>query len=463
MKKKISQLSYSKRNNIIENNNVILSPFQLLYSKNKNYNINNINKDNNNNISINSNLSYTLKNDIFKHINKRRKRNIKKDSIFSFKTTYDIGESLSNIKKQLNNISINEKNILKIKKEKKSDSKTKYNKYNLSEATKNNKLKSIIKKFKYQYSIKNALLKSNQISFSIPASNNEKEELIIKNKDLVKENNLLRENIKFLLSQIKSFKKTNDSKDSLKDNIKDSIKDNINELITKYINPKKTNNNNSNNNNSEQKIPEYKNKNKINNVFDILNKYKNEICNLKQKMKKLNNENDKLKEYFNENSKIKNDKYNTMENTMPLNDIESINKKKLFEKKSIINTIKKIPLNNRNKRANLIPYTRKNFTYTSLKTNSFNSNITVNNEFNKKYSRNTFQKNYLYNNNLLNNTSKNLNNMMNSISSKGKHVILIDSDFTGEEKMENQTYYLSCENRANNLKSLYLDKNIYNN
>ena len=81
-------------------------------------------ENNNNNYKYKYNTYNHFKNDynlndIFNKINKRNKRKNKINNKNEAKekiclTTYDIGNNLSNIKKQLNNISINEKNTLKI-------------------------------------------------------------------------------------------------------------------------------------------------------------------------------------------------------------------------------------------------------------------------------------------------------------------------------------------------------------
>ena len=72
-------------------------------------NINTYNKNNN----INNNFNYNFHSDILNKKNKRKKRI--KNEIPSHNTC-EIGDSLSNIKKQLNNVSVNRKNPLKISK-----------------------------------------------------------------------------------------------------------------------------------------------------------------------------------------------------------------------------------------------------------------------------------------------------------------------------------------------------------
>ena len=138
--------------------------------------------------------SYKYKNNS-KLLNKanNRKKNVKseRDKTISL-TNHSIGNNLSNIKKQLNNISINEKNTLKI------------TRINNNETSKNDyKLKNIANIIYKKIGWK----KSKQTSFSIMKSI-PKNDIMAKNKELQNENESLKENIKFLLGQIKKFKKT---------------------------------------------------------------------------------------------------------------------------------------------------------------------------------------------------------------------------------------------------------------
>ena len=413
---------------------------KIPYSLNKGININNTysilsflsnKKFISRNHNCNNNFNYTFNEEISNNINKIKKRISKKKTCKNFlQTAFDIGNSLSNIKKQLNNVSVNEKNVLKISK-----NKIKYNDsyskiYNLSTTNKSNKLKDLLNKYKPESKIKNELCKSKQISFSILCSNSEKFELIIKYKDLKNENDLLKENIKFLLSQIKKLK-NNELKDSY-----------INELSSKICI------NNINNN----KTKENKNISKIGNVFDILNKYKKEIYSLKQKLKKLNKENEELRN-CKENNIIKNYNY----------------KKDLYKKYSIIknptfkNNIsfkKIIPNSGYNNISAHTLYRKKtlNKIDTSFKFENVNSYCSDNNNYDNNDKCDCISKiseqNYInynipsFNINYSNFNSKN-NKNFNSFNTKKRHLILIDSDFTGDEKIGTQNSILSCENINN--------------
>lgn len=408
-------------------NSEIFSLFRCLENKN-----NNRNKNNN----LKNHFNYIFNTDIFNHKSRRNKGALKKEVDQSiFQKTYDIGNSLSNIKKQLNNIVINERKIIKIPKNKNSDSfSTSYFKSTTNES---NKLKDILKKYTQnteRKDIKNIIIKSNQISFTILKSSIENSELIFKNKELQNENTLLKENVKFLLSQIKK---------SQKNELK-----NQNEISKKLE---------SDNN---IKSLDKKGKNKINSVFDILNKYKKEISSLKKKLEIKNKENEELKRYISNFSDIN------------INILDNINKKIIKNKHSIINkpliknTIsfnKIIPANKSNNNiSNLNPYKKKTFskTYSSLNFEKYKNYLTENDANNMNKKNNYLQTNNNYINNIYSNSNYRFNftehnyesnNIINSFNKKGRgrHLILIDSDFTGDEKIGNQNSVSSCQNRCN--------------
>lgn len=187
MKKTINDKNIKKIRNEL---NPKINPF----NNNKDKIINSLNK---NKLRYNSN--YTLNPDISRHRKKRKKTFLIGESSNNLtdSTTFDIGNNLSNMKRQLNNVSVNRKNILKIQKKSKDSSK---NMYILSTIRKNRKINKA-----GEWNDK--LLRKKQISFSILRSNFDKFDLVSKNKELEIENTLLKENNKFLLSQIKKIPK----------------------------------------------------------------------------------------------------------------------------------------------------------------------------------------------------------------------------------------------------------------
>ena len=407
----------------------IFSLFRCLENKNNN-------RYNNNNLK--NNFNHTFNKDILNHKNKRNKGILKTEMDQSiFQKTYDIGNSLSNIKKQLSNIVINERKIIKIPKSKHSDSFS--SNYYMSTTNESNKLKDILKKYTKnteRKETKNFIMKSKQISFTILKSTIENSELISKNKELQNENSLLKENVKFLLSQIKK---------SQKNELK-----NQNEISNKL----------GSENNIKNMDKKSKNKNKINSVFDILNKYKKEISSLKKKLEIKNKENEELQKYI-----------SNYISDININILDNINKKIFKNNHSIINkplikntiSFNKIISTNKNsnKISNLNPYKKKTFskTYSSLNCEKYKNYLTENN-FNVNNKDNYLQTNNNFINNIYSNSNYRFNftehnydnnNILNSFNKKGRgrHLILIDSDFTGDEKIGSQNSVLSCQNRFN--------------
>ena len=200
------------------------------------------------------------------------------DSITSNKLL--INSSLYNMSRQLNNISINNINILKFRNEKsrkKSNSKnrqkdlaldTEYNKHFLGSKSFNNK--DIL--FKYLPSLENIdfteinniqnkskLCSSHVESFSIKGDYN----IYLLNKnDLRKKNFILKENLKFLLNEIKKYKNSEISYDD--------------KLIKEY-------------------------ENKLEYFANEINKYKKDIIILKEKYSEVLEENKELKKYIKRN------------------------------------------------------------------------------------------------------------------------------------------------------------------
>ena len=197
-----------------------------------------------------------------------------------------INLSLINISKQLSNISINDVNILKFKNER-----NKINSKNKKDSTLQKEIDNnyINKSFsKYKCKIYNNLASFSTdvndfndlslkffhaISFSIKADKN----IYLLNKnDLRKKNFILRENIKFLLNEIKKHK---------------------NNKIT----------------NEFKQIKEYENK--IEYYVNEINKYKRDIIILKEKYNDILEENKKLKDYIQSGESKRSIKTNYINNT----------------------------------------------------------------------------------------------------------------------------------------------------
>ena len=181
-----------------------------------------------------------------------------------------INSSLISITKQLNNISINDTNILKFKNEK-----NRLNSKNRKDSTyeivyDNNSSNNDRKPFKYKGMLyknipsfstdfndfKDNYYFTHVISFSIMADKNIS---MLNKNDLRKKNYILKENVKFLLNEIKKYKK--------------------NELTY-----------------DENQINEYVNK--IENYINEINKYKKDIMILKEKYNYAIKENKELKAYI---------------------------------------------------------------------------------------------------------------------------------------------------------------------
>lgn len=417
MKKAINDKNIKKIRNEL---NPKINPF----NNNKEKNINNLNK---NKSRYNSN--YTLNPDSTRHKKKRKKTFLIGDSSNNLtdSTTFDIGNNLSNMKRQLNNVSVNRKNILKIQKRSKDSPK---NMYFLSTIRKNRK---IIKGDGWS----DALSRKKQISFSILKSTFDKFDLIAKNKELENENNLLKENNKFLLSQIKKLKKN-------------MFNNNLKELSS----PEKV---------SQRGTENSENKNKVKSVFDILDKYKKEIGILKHKMRNLCEENIQLKEHI--STKKKNNNYN-------INDIydniyyseskenaENSLKNRLSKKKPMIiyNTLdnKKIHRNKRNYEIeSSLPYKKKslnNYRNISPRDDSYNSNIFENFDYNNTFQNSKNERNSYFSNFTEKECNK-FNNLLGSFNTKGPNLIVIDNDFRPEDNNMNHTNSINNEIRYFNTK-----------
>ena len=393
------------------------------FSNNKDKSQNNFNKS-----KLRYNFNYTLNPDNSRHRKKRKKTLLIGESSNNLteSTTLDIGNNLSNMKRQLNNVSVNRKNVLKIQKRSKDSSK---NMYILSTIRKNRK---IIKGVGWD----DTLSRKKQISFSIMKSTSDILDLVAKNKELECENKLLKENNKFLLSQIKKLKK----------NI---LNNNPNELIS----PEKT----------SQRTVISENKNKVQSVFDILDKYKKEIGILKYKMKNLCDENIQLKEHI--STKKKNNNYNINEIYDNIYYVESkenadnLQKNRLSKKKPMFtyNTLdtKKMHRNKRNYEIEpSLPYKKKSLNNNgniSPRDDSYNSNLLENFDYNNTF-QNSKNERHSYFSNYTEKDNNKYNNLLSSFNKKATNLLLIDYDFKPEENNINQTNSLNNEIRYFNMK-----------
>ena len=417
MKKTINDKNIKK---IINELNPKFNPFNI----NKDINLNNLNKK-----KLRYNSNYTLNPDGSRHKKKRKKTFLIGESSNNLtdSTTFDIGNNLSNMKKQLNNVSVNRKNVLKIQKRSKDSSK---NIYILSTIRKNRK---IIKGGGWN----DALSRKKQISFSILKSTPDISDLVSKNKELESENKLLKENNKFLLSQIKKLKKN-------------LFNNNPKELNS----PEKT---------SQRGTENSANKNKVKSVFDILDKYKKEIGILKHKMKNLCEENIQLKEHI--STKKKNNNYNINEIYDNIYYVESkentdnFQKNRLSKRNPMItyNTLdsKKVHRNKRNYEVeSSLPYRKKslnNYRNISPRDDSYNSNMLENFEYNNTFQNSKNERNSYFSYYTEKDYNK-YNNLLSSFNTKGANLILVDNDFRPEENNINQANSINSEIRYFNLK-----------
>ena len=411
MKKAINDKNIKKIRNEL---NPKINPF----NNNKEKGINNLNK---NKLRYNSN--YTLNPDSTRHKKKKKKTFLIVDSSNNLtnSTTFDIGNNLSNMKRQLNNVSVNRKNILKIQKRSKDSPKNMY----ILSIRKNRK---IIKGGGWS----DELSRKKQISFSILKSTFEKLDLIAKNKELENENNLLKENNKFLLSQIKKLKKN-------------MINYNQKELSS----PEKA---------SQRGTENSENKNKVKSVFDILDKYKKEIGILKHKMRNLYEENIQLKENISTKKKNNNyninDIYDNIHYSESKENAENSLKNRLSKRKPMIiyNTLdnKKIHRNKRNYEVeSSLPYKKKslnNYRNISPRDDSYNSNILENFDYNNTFKNSKNERNSYFSNYTEKDYSK-FNNLLGSFNTKGTNLIVIGNDFRPEDNNINHTNSINNEIR----------------
>ena len=287
-----------------------------------------------------------------------------------------INSSLNNISKQLNNISLNDVNILNLKYGRKKMNST--NKINRAHShiysSKSCKGKSSIYKFKPfnindSFDLDNNLIIDNIESFSI--LNNTETKLNLRKKNLI-----LKENLKFLLNEVKKYKKREKDNTQIKE---------YEEQIEYYINE--------------------------------LDKYHKEIILLKEKYITVIKENEELKKYINyelnklNNSQLLNSLCKTEENKPPyekLNKIKNLNSFRYLNL-NLKNYMDKFRKNNTNKNQisaktsrNINKSKNKNDNYLLIEDNNEGININKNNNNNKSeiFQRNALKK---INNNLKSN------------------------------------------------------------
>ena len=348
-----------------------------------------------------------------------------------------INSSLNNISKQLNNISLNDVNILNLKYGRKKMNST--NKINRAHShiysSKSCKGKSSIYKFKPfnindSFDLDNNLIIDNIESFSI--LNNTETKLNLRKKNLI-----LKENLKFLLNEVKKYKKREKDNSQIKE-YEEQIEYYINELdklhkeiillkekyitvikeneeLKKYINYELNKLNNSQLLNSlcktEENKPPYEKLNKIKNLnsFRYLNL---NLKNYMDKFRKNNTNKNQISAKTSRNinkSKNKNDNYLLIEDNnegININKNNNNNKSEIFQR----NALKKINNNLKSNNQNILQ---------KLKTN-YNKNINqiifkrienktkIHNNINKTLSKNKINQNSLKDNSFEINKSINL-------------------------------------------------------
>ena len=348
-----------------------------------------------------------------------------------------INSSLNNISKQLNNISLNDVNILNLKYGRKKMNST--NKINRAHShiysSKSCKGKSSVYKFKPfnindSFDLDNNLIIDNIESFSI--LNNTETKLNLRKKNLI-----LKENLKFLLNEVKKYKKREKDNSQIKE-YEEQIEYYINELdklhkeiillkekyitvikeneeLKKYINYELNKLNNSQLLNSlcktEENKPPYEKLNKIKNLnsFRYLNL---NLKNYMDKFRKNNTNKNQISAKTSRNinkSKNKNDNYLLIEDNnegININKNNNNNKSEIFQR----NALKKINYNLKSNNQNILQ---------KLKTN-YNKNINqiifkrienktkIHNNINKTLSKNKINQNSLKDNSFEINKSINL-------------------------------------------------------
>ena len=341
-----------------------------------------------------------------------KNKNISNDSISDkILRKSSINLSLINISKQLNNISINDVNILKFKNER-----NKMNSKNKKDLTLQNEIDSnYINKScsKYKCNIYNNLpsfstevndfndysfIFFHAISFQIKADKNI---YLLNRNDLRKKNYILRENLKFLLNEIKKYKS--------------------NEIANDF-----------------NQIKEYENK--IEYYVNEINKYKRDIVILKEKYNDILKENKKLKDYIQTRASKSNIKTNYKNNTNS-NLIKSVKSNKSNRLKNLKNL--NINLKNYSNKENI---NKENYSICTTRASRNNKNIDfniINNINSNKYllieDKLTFQKGKgkFANKNILNNNSGFMINPK-IVKRNNKNVFIINKNSIQKMKRNNK-------------------------
>ena len=265
------------------------------------------------------------------------------DDLYSFTSKplnrSTINSSLINISKQLNNISINDVNILKLKNEKiklnsknknESSMETEFNNINPNRSFQYKKIhKSLLPLDNYIYDNQFKFYRAETFTISAYKYINS-----LNKNDLKKKNYILKENLKFLLNEIKKYKE--------------------NEI-----------------NYDKKQIKEYENK--IECYINEINKYKKEIIILKEKYNNVVKENNELKKYL----RIESNKINKGKLLISQKDLNSTLTHKPNNIKNL-KCFKKININLKNylnKNKNII---RENYSTCTTRASRNNKNIDLN-------------------------------------------------------------------------------------
>ena len=331
-----------------------------------------------------------------------------------------INSSLNNISKQLNNISLNDVNILNLKYGRKKMNST--NKINRAHShiysSKSCKGKSSVYKFKPfnindSFDLDNNLIIDNVESFSI--LNNTETKLNLRKKNLI-----LKENLKFLLNEVKKYKKREKDNSQIKE---------YEEQIEYYINE--------------------------------LDKLHKEIILLKEKYITVIKENEELKKYINyelnklNNSQLLNSLCKTEENKPPyekLNKTKNLNSFRYLNL-NLKNYMDKFRKNNTNKNQisaktsrNINKIKNKNDNYLLIEDNNEGININKNNNNNKSeiFQRNALKK---INNNLKSNNQNILQKLKTNYNKKINQIIF--KRIENKTKIHNNINKTLSKNRIN--------------
>ena len=331
-----------------------------------------------------------------------------------------INSSLNNISKQLNNISLNDVNILNLKYGRKKMNST--NKINRAHShiysSKSCKGKSSVYKFKPfnindSFDLDNNLIIDNIESFSI--LNNTETKLNLRKKNLI-----LKENLKFLLNEVKKYKKREKDNTQIKE---------YEEQIEYYINE--------------------------------LDKYHKEIILLKEKYITVIKENEELKKYINyelnklNNSQLLNSLCKTEENKPPyekLNKIKNLNSFRYLNL-NLKNYMDKFRKNNTNKNQisaktsrNINKSKNKNDNYLLIEDNNEGININKNNNNNKSeiFQRNALKK---INNNLKSNNQNILQKLKTNYNKNINQIIF--KNIENKNKIHNNINKTLSKNKIN--------------